>query len=280
MLVLASILGIACLGQTLVILIRGIDVSVPAYIVAGATLSIQLTNQSHWPFGVSVAAIVAGSAIAGGITGFLCHRFQADPLIVTLGTGAIVLGGIFVWVQGFVTGSPPSWLLRLSSPAGTTFGISFPPLVLVWIALAIVVNVVLYRTVVGRWLYSTGSNPRAAQLALVPTRAVWVGVFMFSSVVASLAGVVIGGFSGAGQQDIGDPYLWTGLTAVIVGGTVPGSGGGDYARSVLGSLFVIVLGTVMVGHGYSYADQQILYGILILAAVGLYGRTGRVRDRV
>ena len=90
------------------------------------------------------------------------------------------------------------------------------------------------RTVAGRRVYPTGANPRAAALALVPTRRVWMGVFAFSALFAAFTGVLLAGFAGAGERSIGDAYLWQGLTAVIVGGTSFGARG-DYWRTVLGS---------------------------------------------
>ena len=89
----------------------------------------------------------------------------------------------------------------------------------------------------------------------------------------------LAGFAAGGDASIGEPYLWNGITAVLVGGTAFGARG-DYVRTVLGTLFLIVLAQVMIGHGYSYADEQILYGVLILVVVGIYGRDRRLRDQV
>jgi len=134
-------------------------------------------------------------------------------------------------------------------------------------------------TVIGRWIYSTGSNVRAADLALVPTRWIWVGAFAFSALTAAVVGVLLAGFSGSGQASIGEPYLWESLTAVFIGGTTFGSRG-DYWRTVLGALLLIELTTVLIGNGFTYADQRILSGVLILLIVSLYGRDRRLRDRV
>lgn len=138
---------------------------------------------------------------------------------------------------------------------------------------------VLSKSVVGRWIYATGSNPRAADLALVPTRLVWAAVFAASAVAAAIVGILLAGFSGTGESSIGDPYLWQSLTAVVIGGTSFG-GPGDYWRTVLGTLILSELTTVLIGNGASAADQQILSGGLILLVVALYGRDRRVRDRI
>jgi ribose transport system permease protein len=278
MLVLASLLGLVAAGQTLVLLIGGIDFSVPAYIVAGATLTVQLTGKG-WSFLPILALVIAIPAVLGGIAGWIAHRFRIFPLVVTLAMGSIVTGGTLVWSQGLVLSSAPAWLTRFTSPIGKTFGVSFPPIAVLWLVVAVIIGIVLHRTVAGRWIYATGSNPRAADLALVRTRRVWVATFAFSAIMASVVGVLIAGFSGSGEQSIGDPYLFQSLTAVVIGGTAFGARG-DYWRTVLGTLILTVLTTVLVGKGANAADQEILSGGLILVVVAVYGREKRLRDRV
>ena len=245
----------------------------------GAILLVQLNGTRAGPSARPSLLIAALAIVGGASVGYICHRWRIDPLIVTLAMGAIVNGALLVWAKGFITGSPPTWLQTLTSPASKTFGIDFPPLVALWGVLAIGLAIFLHRTPPGRRLYATGANMRAAEMALVRTRLVWMGVFAFSALVAALTGILLGGFAGAADASLGTNYLWQGLTAVIVGGTAFGARG-DYWRTVLGCLLLIVLGTLMIGNGYSTADQQILYGILLFVVVFFYGRDRRVGDRV
>lgn len=280
MLVLGAFLGIAAAGQTLVLLVGGIDFSIPALIVAGATMTVQLSGADHWPFPAILALIAVCSLAVGGASGYLSHRFRIQPLIVTLGVGSIVNGLILVWSNtGLVSATPPAWLVRFASPSGRTLGTAVPPVAVLWLAIAIALGVLLHKTVAGRRLYATGSNPRAAELALVRTRVIWMATFSLSALSAALVGVLLAGFAGTGESSIGDPYLWESLTAVIIGGTAFGARG-DYWRTVLGTLILTELTTVLVGHGASAADQQMLSGGLILVVVALYGRDRRVRDLV
>jgi len=279
MLVLAALLGIASGGQTLCILVGGIDFSIAAWIGFGAIMLVQLNGTRGWPFAATFLLVAAIAIVGGATVGYICHRWRIDPLIVTLAMSAIVSGALLVWAKGFITGTPPGWLQRLTSPAGTTLGIKFPAIVALWAALAIVLAIVLHRTTAGRRLYATGANIRAADMALVRTRRVWMGVFATSALLAAMTGILLGGFAGAADTSLGQNYLWQGLTAVIVGGTAFGARG-DYWRTVLGCLLLIVLGTVMVGKGYDTADQQILYGVLIFVVVFFYGRDRRLGDRV
>jgi len=279
MLVLASFLGIAAAGQTIVILIGGIDLSVPA-IITSANLMTTLLGGKHWNFGLIVAAILGVCVVVGAVNGFLSHHFRIPPLIITLGTGSVVVGSVLAGTQASVYGSVPGWMSRSVSPVGTTAGLHVPPVVVFWAALAILIAVVLHLTVIGRRLYATGANERAARLALVRTEAVWVGAFAASAVFSGIAGILLGAWSGTGEQNIGDPYLFLSIAAVIVGGTSLVGARGDYWRTVLGALILIVLTTNLVGHSYSEATQQIILGLIILVAVGTYGRDRALRDRI
>jgi ribose transport system permease protein len=102
---------------------------------------------------------------------------------------------------------------------------------------------------------------------------------MASAVLSALVGVLLAGFSGA-DPGLGEPYLFQGLTAVIVGGTVFMGARGDYTHTVVGALILTELTTIMVGRGYDTNRQQIIFGVLILLVVAGYGRDRRLRDRV
>ncbi|HZQ02906.1 MAG TPA: ABC transporter permease [Gaiellaceae bacterium] len=279
MLVLASFLGIAAVGQTIVILIGGIDLSIPNVITAGNLLT-TLLGGKHWSFGEIVAAILGGAVVVGAANGFLAHHFRVPALIITLGSGSVVVGAVLAGTHASVYGSVPGWFTHFVSPASTVAGLHIPQVVLLWIVITLVVGVVMHLTGIGRRLYATGANERAAELSLVKTELVWVGAFAASAVFAATAGILLGAWSGTGEQAIGDPYLFLTIAAVIVGGTSLIGARGDYWRTVLGSLILIVLTTNLVGHSYSEATQQIILGLIILAAVGTYGRDRALRDRV
>ncbi|WP_188110538.1 ABC transporter permease [Aeromicrobium ginsengisoli] len=279
MLVTASFVGIASAGQTLVVLIGGLDLSVPAFIAVGSILTADLIGGRGWPVLYAFAVILLISAVLGGTSGFISHRFGVQPLVVTLGTSAIVTGCLTVWTRHGVNGSAPPWLVNFSSAIGHTFGFAVPPVIVFWGAAAIVLTVVLHRTRTGRHLYQTGANPIAARLALVPARRVWVGVFAFSAVSGALLGIILAGFSGSGSITSGNTYLFQSLAAVIVGGTGFGARG-DYARTVVGTVLLTVLTTILITEGLAFSIQQIIYGVIILVVVAGYGRDMKVGDRL
>lgn len=279
LLVLASLVGLAAVGQTLVILIGGLDLSVSGMIVAGALVCTQLAELYAWPFPVALAVALVGAGLLGAISGWLCHRFDIQPLIVTLAMGAVAVGLVQVQTGGGQSGSAPAWLSSLSSPVSTTFGLPIPPVVVIWVVIGVLMWLFLSRTVTGRQLYATGANSRAAGLSLIRTRWIWVGVFAFSALSAAFAGVILAGFAGAVDGTLGTPYLFQSLAAVIVGGTVFG-GPGDYWRTMVGALLLTVLSTVILGLGFTIADRQVMYGLIILLAMAAYGREKKLSSRI
>ena len=276
---LAALAGLASVGQTLLILLGGFDLSVSGIIVASALVVTTLRSQYNMPFVLALLAAVAAAGVLGGFAGYICHRLNIQPLIVTLATGAIALGVIQVQTGGALGAGAPNWLTTLSSPAGHSFGLNIPPLVLIWAAVTVLMGVFLHRSVAGRQLLGTGANARAAEYSLISTRRVWTLAFAFSAIASALVGVLVAGFTGTVDDSIGDPYLFQSVVAVIVGGTVFG-GPGDYTRTVVGALFVTILDVVLIGHGASAATEQIVYGAAILLAVATYGRRRRLRDQI
>jgi ribose transport system permease protein len=278
-LVLAALVGLASGGQTLLILIGGFDLGVSGFIVAGALTVTALRSAYHLSFAVALLLAIVGAGVLGGAAGYICHRFAINPLVVTLAMGTLAIGIVAVLNGGLVNGNSPQWLSDLAEPATRTFGLSVPPSIVIWAVVLVLFAILLHRTRLGRSLLATGANSRAADYALVSTRRVWTATFAFSAIASALVGLLIGGFAGTISDGLGDPYLFQSVVAVIVGGTVFG-GPGDYTRTCVGALFLTVLTTVLVGHGASPAVEEIVYGLIILAAIAVYGRQRRLRDRL
>lgn len=278
MLVLAAILGLAALGQTLVMILGGLDLSVPGFILVGALGSVWLAKSIPFMAAIVLLLIAAGAVGAG--VGWLCGRYRIQPLVLTLAVGAAVGGIVTATTTAGESPPPPAWLTSFVSPASETFGSPIPPLAVLWAAVAVAVAIALHRTIVGRRVYATGENIRAAGLALIRTQRIWAVVFALSAAASTAAGVLLAGFVGSGNARLGDPYLFQGLTAVILGGTTFFGIRGDYTHTVLGALLMTELSTVLIGKGLSNAVQQMLFGVLILLVVAIYGRQARVQDRV
>ena len=193
----------------------------------------------------------------------------------------MITGGALAWTNnGFTAGAVPTWLSTFSSPIGKTFGIDVPPVLVIWAILAVALGLVLKRTVTGHHIYATGANERAAELAGIQPLKIWTGAFALSGVSAAAVGVLLTGFVGSASVGIGNNYLFTSLAAVLVGGTSLVGARGNYGRTVLGALILTLITTLLVGHGAGTAVQEIVFGVLIMMFVGLYGRDTRLRDRI
>lgn len=278
-LVIASLLAVAALGQTLVVLLGGLDLSAPGYILFGAFVASNVAGAAGVPLLWSVLLVVGFCGIVGALIGWICHRYRVQPLVVTLGAGAALAGMTLLLADGNYSSAPPEELRRIASLTGTTFGLPIPPIIPIVLVVTVLAWVFLNRTGAGRKLYATGINPRAADLTGVRTSVVWTAVFAASGICAGLAGMLIAAFGSGWSQTVGDPYLFSGLAAVLVGGTTFGSIRGSFTRTVLGALILTVLSTIIVGSGMTEAQSRIIYGLIILAVVFVYGRERHVRDR-
>ncbi len=279
MLVLAALLGLAATGQTIVVLLGGLDLSIAGFISFGDVLFAVLSGKG-WAFVPALAVVLAIALALGAVNGYLCARFGLQPIVVTIAMGFVLVGIAQVEVSNFTVGAVPAFLERFSSATGQTLGLGIPPVVVMWAIVAILTSLTLARTRLGRHIYQTGSNPVAAELALVRTLRIRTGAFAFSALCAAVVGVLLAGFTGSADASAGDQYLFTSLAAVIVGGTSIVGARGDYWRTVVGALIITVLSTLLIGHGYGTGDQQILFGVAILLVVVVYGREARLRDRV
>ena len=279
MLVLATLLGVASIGQTLVILLGGIDLSIPFVIGFANVVAAQLFG-SGMDF-VAVSAIVAGLAlIIGAANGALSSTLRIHPLIVTLGIGTAVQGAVLLWTAGFPTGSAPDAVTRFVSIGGSAGPLPVPWLIPAFAGLAVIVVVMLERTPFGRRLFALGSNPQAAPLALIGPRTIWTITYALSALFAALAGVLLLGFTGSAYGDVGQPYLFQTIAAVVIGGTTLVGGRGGLVGTIAGALVLTEINTLLIGLGLAASTVEAALGVLIILLVSLYGREPHVRTTI
>mgnify|MGYP000476909169 FL=1 len=285
MLLFASFLGLACIGQTLVVLLGGLDLSV-SFVIGAANIGLMyLINLGIPPWICIIAVLMLGIGV-GLINGLLSFRLQGQALILTLGVGFIITGLVQALTTigsdfgGSVFGVVPKWLSNIAATNGTIFGISIPPIVVIWVILAIVLIVALKNTTWGRNLYAVGGNRTTAARLSISERTYWVGVFTIGGFVSALTGILLLGWSGGGFVGVGGPYLFQTIAAVVVGGTSLLGGKGGYGFTVIGVLVLQVLSSFLVGIGLSYEGQQFVFGLLILPMVALYARSPHIRTQI
>ncbi len=279
MLVLASFTGIAAMGQNLALLLGGIDMSIP-YIITMADILIPYFSNLHLPFIASLAIVLAIAVVVGVANGFLSAVLRLHPLIITLGTGYIVDGAMYVLTQGVPSGSAPPFLVSMVSLGSHAFGFHFPPVILAWIVLAGILIWGLRGTKWGRQIYAVGANVKAAELSLVSRVKVWTYAYVSSAILAALAGVLLSGFSGSGYFGIGNPYLFISVGAVAIGGTSLLGGSGSYVGTIAGVLALTEISSMLIGFNIGPSRQEIFYGLIVLLMITVYGRDPHVKNRL
>jgi ribose transport system permease protein len=285
MLVFASFLGLACLGQTLVALMGGLDLSIP-FIIGSANVGLLYLIGLGVPPWLAVIIVLLLGVVIGIINGFLSFRLQGSALILTLGVGFAVSGitqiltSIGTEYAGNVFGTVPNWLKNLASMNGNTFGLDVPPVIFIWVIVAAVLIYGLKNSVYGRNLYALGGNRTSADRLSISERRYWIGAYAISGGVAALTGELLLGWSGGGFIGVGQPYLFMTLAAVVMGGTSLLGGYGGYGFTVIGVLVLQVLTSFLVGIGLRFEWQQFIFGLLIVPMVALYARSPHIRTQI
>lgn len=284
-LLLASFLGLAALGQTMVATVGGLDLSIP-FVIGASNILLAYLFGTDIPPVLAILIIAAMGAAIGFLNGVLSFRLQGQALILTLGVGFAIVGAaqIFTTIgsqySGTVFSQVPAWFSNISSINGKTFGLPFPPVVLIWGAIAACLIFWINRSASGRALYAIGGNRTAAARLSISEFKVWVTTYTISGLTATVTGMLLLGFSGGGFVGVGDPYLFTTVAAIVVGGTSLLGGSGGYGATIVGVLVLQVLTSFLVGMGLNYAAQQTVFGLLILPMVALYARSPHIRYQI
>ena len=285
MLLFASFLGLACIGQTLVALLGGLDLSIP-FVIGSSNIGLMYLFTLGTPPWIAFIAILLIGAGIGFINGVLSFRLQGQALILTLGTGFAVSGGTQILTSigtafgGNVFGTVPGWLSNLAAMNGVFLGLDFPPVIIIWVVASIILIIGLRNTSWGRNLYAIGGSRTAAKRLSISEHGYWIGVYTISGLVSALTGALLLGWSGGGFIGVGDPYLFMTLAAVVVGGTSLLGGWGGYGFTVIGVLVLQVLTSFLVGIGLDFQGQQFVFGLLILPMVALYARSPHIRTQI
>lgn len=268
---LAAVIGIVAAGQTLVILMGGIDLSVGAVITVTAIL-LPLISPAADPTGL--VGIVLALAIATGIgllNGAGAAYLRVPPIIMTLAM-ATFLQGLLVIVAGgsaVTVGNPAVILLGQARPLGIPAGI------LLWVVVSVVVLLVIHRMPLGARFLALGANPLAARLSGVSVARNTLLLYALSGFFAGLAGILVLGMNRQGYVGIGDPYLLLSIAAVVLGGTSILGGRGTYAGTIPGAILLVTTTALITVVNASPGWRSIMFGSLILGLLLISGREAR-----
>jgi ribose transport system permease protein len=267
----AGYIGIIAIGQTLVILLGGIDLSV-AYMLNLAAVVLTGLQADKWGGGSSILVVLILGAVVGTVNGAGIAFLNISPLVMTLGMNSILQGVTLLYTQGTPKGYAPQIATTLS-----TQSVGVPIVVIMWLGLAIAVTVMLRLTTFGRSLYSIGSNRVASRLCAMPIKRVTVLAYTLSGISAAVGAVLLVGYSGQAYLGMGDNYLLPSIAIVVIGGTSIFGGRGSYAQTIAGALLLTIATSALVTVQIGDAGKEVMYGGVILVMMFLNRLT--VRDK-
>lgn len=269
-----SVPMILAVGMTLVIVARGIDLSVAATAaLSGSAMGVSFSSWG-WPAPLALLLGLASGAAVGAFNGFVITRWHVPDFVATLGTltavrgiALLVTGGLPVPdAQAAIEGRTlPDSVLALG---GGTIG-PIPLIALVALVCVLVGTFVLGRTTLGRSAYAVGGNPDAALMSGIKVARTKISVYVFSGVLAAIAGFMLTGRQGSANALSADQMELQAIAAVVVGGTNLFGGEGRVSGTVIGMLVIGVLSNGLAIIGVSDFWQRVVNGLVIVVVVAL-----------
>jgi ribose transport system permease protein len=266
----SAALGFVSLGQTVVVLTGGIDLSV------GATISLTSNFASGWIDGdpnmvvpVVVGVVALGAAI-GCLNGALSHYLKVHPLIVTLGIASILQGCTLLYSLAPVGKVSDDFE---AFAYGRVFGLSYGGLAM--LALFALVGLFLHRTRTGNAIYVVGGDPRGARLLGISVARTMMLAYALSGACAALTAVYLVSRMGSGDPWRGDGFDLASITPVVVGGTALSGGRGGPLGTLLGVFLIALLNNILNFLDVSTFYQWIVQGLIIITAVAIHVEKGR-----
>jgi ribose transport system permease protein len=266
---LATVLAIAALGQMLVVMHAGIDLSTPAVISFGGNLIAGIGAGSDHRLPVAILAALGVGVLVGLTNGVLVGLLRLNPLIVTLAVGQIVLAWSSKYSRDVVTNQPNVPEVLSSWTTHKALGISN----VFWTGAAImlVVALVLRYTAVGRRFQAVGANPRAAWMAGLSVRTNVVLAYTMAGALYAVAAVLLAGVSISIDPAFGSAYLLSPIAAVVIAGASLSGGLASATSTWIAALVLTLLTQMLVVMGLSTAMQYIVFGAAIVAGMVVSG---------
>ena len=267
MLVMASILGILALGQTIVILTGGIDLSIIWTMNLAAVMICAWQYYGRNSFLAVVVAAVVCAAI-GIFNGIGVSLLEVPPMVMTLSTQSIVYSITMVYTDGNARGIAPGWLRWLST--GKTLGIR--NVLIFWLIIILLTAFVLNKTIHGRKLYAMGNSVSVSRLSGINNTLVLIAAYTVSSLAAMVAGLVFTGYLGYSYLSMGEAYELPSIAAVVIGGTSILGGQGSYTGTVAGAILLYILTGFLNNLQMEASTKKIIYGLIIIIVLMVYNR--------
>ena len=260
------VVGVIAIGQTLIILTAGIDLSCGVVMALGSIVMTKFAADLGLPAPVAIFCGIAVTALFGLLNGLLVTRIKLPPFIVTLGTFNIAFAITQLYSKAQTVTEVPEMMTWL----GNTFAIGGTN-----VAYGTVLMIVLYLgvwiwlrdTAGGRHVYAVGNSPEATRLVGIPTERVLLGVYVLAGVFYGIAALLSVARTGVGDPNAGQTENLDAITAVVLGGTSLFGGRGVILGTLVGAVVVGVLRNGLTLMGVSSVYQVLVTGILVIVAV-------------
>lgn len=264
----AAVLGIAALGQMLVVMTGGIDLSVPGTMSLAAVIMIGVGAGSDANIGTAIGTALAFAAIVGLVNGILIGGLKLNPLIVTLAVGLIVIGLVNRYGRTFPVQNPvpegwSDWVATRVVGVSAVFWIG--------LGLTIVVSVVLRYTAIGRRFRVVGANPVASGVVGLRVSLNQIMVYVVAAVLYAVAGLALAGRIGRPGVYVGSEYLLAPIAAVVIGGASLTGGLASPISTFAAALFLTGLNQMMLVMGLPTALQSVVFGLVIIGGMLVSG---------
>lgn len=259
----SALIGIVALGQTLVVITGGIDLSVAWMMTIGAYMVSNLVNSSNANLVWGIPLMLVVTFGLGAINGFCISCLRVPAIVMTLGMNIILQGALVALTQGSPGQSAPPLLLTL----GQRNLLGIPYLVIIWIIMTVVVMLALFKMKYGRKLFAIGNNATVAKYSGIRVDNTIILSYAISGMTAGIAGALLAGKVGSCYLAMGDTYQFQSIAAVAIGGTSMLGGKGNYLGTVAGSLTITILLGILVALNLPFGVQTMAYGLIVLISV-------------
>jgi ribose transport system permease protein len=266
-----STIGIMAIGQTMVIITGGIDLSVGSLMAVSSMLTARLITVHNQNALIAVICGLSFGLFLGTVNGVVITRFKINPFITTLGMLSIGRGLTYLLATG-VKGSVAS-NIPMQNESITYLGSGYlgpvPFSVILLLLLVIIATIFLKRTVPGRYIYAVGSNERSARLSGVPVNSIRIFVYTVSGFFCALAGIILTGRLSTAATNIGIGNELDVIAAVVIGGASLQGGEGTVIGAIIGATIMAIVRNAFVLLHIPNHFQTITIGVVIILAVGL-----------
>ncbi len=267
-----SMLGIAVIGVSIVMISGGSDLSIGGQVACAGMICATLMKAGvPWPLAILITLCLA--VLFGMFNGFLAVKLNVLPLVVTLGTMLILQGLALIMSGGFpIMGLPEGF-----SVIGQGYIGPIPVPVIFFVGCALLAWVIVNRTYFGRYLFALGGNPEAARLAGINIEKIRIASYALCSFFGGIAAMIVLSRNNAAQPTVASSYPFDCMTSAVLGGISFTGGGGNVSNAILGVIVIGMLNNGLVLMNVDSNWQNVVKGAILIIAVGIDGLQARAK---